>query len=580
MLPISDTSIKRRLSSLHILLIVLGAMTFARLGYLQIVKNGEYRALALAEHQRKYEMPAARGQIYLQDGQTKVPLALNQQLKLLYADPSIIGDKPATAARLAAVTGEPAQKYIEAMQNGKEYAVLKTRVTEEMAGEIRKLDLRGIGMANQSYRTYPEGQLASQVLGFVNNEGNGQYGIEGFLNSELKGQAGLLNAKTDTNGVPIATTDNLSKAPVDGTSVVLTLDRNIQAQAERFLAEGVKKVGAESGSVLVMDPNTGAVRAMASYPSYDPNGYASVKDYQLFRNPIVSDQYEPGSGFKVVTMAAGLDKGGIKADTVYNDSGCETVNGYQVCNSVGRKYGPNTSMTAVLRDSLNTGVMMILRSMGSDPAKITPAAKQTFYRYITDSFRFGRRTGVEQAGEATGSVNKPNSSDVNYANMSFGQGISTTTIQMVQAFSVIATGGRMYKPYLVEEKTGPGGVRVKTKPLLVKDRVISEQAARETAAMMKVAVEQGSGRPARTPGYSIAGKTGTAQIPNPNGKGYIPDKNIGTFVGFAPMEDPKFVIMVKIDKPKTAGFAESTTVPVFANITRWLLQYYAIPPSG
>lgn len=569
-----------RLYSLRYLVVALGVLVAARLVYLQVGQHGYYKTLALNEHQRKYEIPAARGQIYVKDRGNNVPLALNQTLKLVYADPSIIDDKAATANKLAAVTGEPASGFLDALNKGREYAVLKTKVDQAMAAKISALGLRGVGMVNQDYRTYPEGSLASQVLGFVNNDGNGQYGVEGYLNAELKGRPGLLNAKTDTNGVPIVTTDNIIKPPADGTSLVLTIDRNIQSQAETFLEQGVAAVRAESGSVVVLDPSNGAVRAMANFPSFDPNAYGRVRDYSVFTNSVIASQFEPGSVFKIFTMAAGLELGKIKPDSTYTDNGCEEVNRYKVCNAENHKRGPNTTMTVVLRDSLNTGVMYVLRLLGGDPAKITPAGKQVYRDFITSRFGFGRKTGIEQAGEAAGYVTPPTASDVNYANMTFGQGISATMIQVAAATAAVANGGKLYQPYVVAERQKTDGSVAVTQPRVLNPKVISSQAARDLTSMMEVAVEHGSGYRAATPGYRIAGKTGTAQIPNPNGPGYLEGQNIGTFVGFAPAEDPKFVVMVRVNKPKIQGFAETTTVPIFANLTRWLLQYYAVPPSG
>lgn len=576
----TDQEGKQRLRWLYIVLIALGLITLARLVYVQLVQHGHFVALAASEHQRKYEVPADRGQIYLLDGDTKVPLALNETLKLVYADPSIVKDKQDTANKLAAVTGEPASKYLDALNKGKEYAVLKGRVNEAEAKKIKALNLRGVGMVNEDYRTYPEGQLGSQVLGFVNNDGDGQYGVEGYLNKKLKGEPGVLNAKTDTNGIPIATAENLSKAPVAGESVVLTIDRNIQAQAEQFLKEGVTAVHAESGSVIVMDPNTGAIKAMANYPSFDPNSYTSVKDYTTFSNGVVSDAFEPGSGFKVITMAAGLDSGKVTPTTTYTDNGCEQLDNYKICNAENHKEGPNTTMTTVLKDSLNTGVMYVLRQLGTDPNSITPAAKQAFNNYVTQHFGFGHTTGIEQAGESAGDINPPTSNNVNYANMTFGQGLSVTMLQMATAVSAIANGGKLYKPYLIDRTVSPDGTEHDTKPQVTNSHVISQQAAKDLTAMMVTTVEQGSGHRAKTAGYAIAGKTGTAQIPNPNGKGYLEDQNIGTFVGFAPAQDPKFVVMVRVNKPKFQGFAETTTVPIFGNLTRWLLQYEAVPPSS
>ena len=585
--PASDlvTASLRRLNWLYMALGLVGLVVGLRLIDLQIIQYSHYQALATNEHQRKYEVPADRGQIYLLDGDTKVPLALDESLKLLYADPSLITKKAATASALAAVTGDPASQYLQDLNQGGEYVVLKGRIDNTLAARIENLHLYGIGMVSQDYRTYPEGSLASQVLGFVNDNGDGQYGIEGYLNNELKGTPGLLNAKIDTNGVPIATADNISRPAIPGDDIILTLDRNIQAEAEADIKAGVQNAKAASGSILVLDPTTGAVKAMANYPTYDPNNFNQVTNYQTFDNATVSDDFEPGSGFKLVTMATGLDQGKVTPTSTYNDTGCVTITGIQICNDEQtngqpNNDGPNTTMTNVLRDSLNTGVIFVLKMLGGDPNNITFAGKQTLYNYITNHFGFGRLTGIEQSDESSGSVNPPTSNDVNYANMAFGQGIDVTMLQMADAIAAIANGGTLYKPYLVAATVHPDGTQVNTKPVVVARHVVSKQTSADMAAMGQVVVQHGTGYKAYTPGYQIAGKTGTAQIPNPNGAGYLPNVNIGSFIGYAPATSPKFLVMVRINEPTNGVDAEDTTVPVFAQLVRWLFQYYAIPPSG
>jgi cell division protein FtsI/penicillin-binding protein 2 len=236
-------------------------------------------------------------------------------------------------------------------------------------------------------------------------------------------------------------------------------------------------------------------------------------------------------------------------------------------------------MTDVIQKSLNTGVVFVLRQLGTDPDNITSKAKEVFYDYIK-KFGFGERTGIELAGEVKGFVKKPDSYNVDYANMSFGQGISVTNLQLVNAVSAIANGGTLYKPYIVDKETKANGEIVLSKPSVVRNDVMSRQSAAELAEMMKQVVQRGSGWPARTPGYSIAGKTGTAQVPKSDGSGYEESKNIGSFVGFAPVEDPKFVILVRVNYPRVDGFAEKTTVPAFAEVARQLFMYYQIAPSG
>lgn len=571
---------RRRLAWLISCLAIFGVILFARLFYLQIVLHSHYAKEATIEHTRKYEVPAKRGQLFTNDSGILAPVALNQTLKLLYADPRFVSDKPGTAKKLAAITGGSAANYQKRLEKGIEYAILDDRLSAGVATKIKGLNLLGIGLVDRDYRVYPEGSLASQVIGFVNADGVGQYGVEGYLNDELNGTPGQLSGKTDTHGIPIQTSSNKNVSPIDGKSYVLTIDRNIQAMVEKVLAAQVILTKAKSGSVIVMDPKTGAVTAMANYPSFDPNNYSKVTDYNVFSNFATSSNFEPGSGFKAFTAATGLDQGKIEPSSTYTDTGCVQIENARICNAENHREGPNTTMTNVLRDSLNTGVIRILELLGGDETKITLAGKKILYDYFTKHFGFGVRTGIEQAGEAFGSVNQPASNNVNYANMSFGQGVSVTMMQMTTAMSAIANGGKMYQPHLVAGSMSEAGVVEPKEPKLVSDHVISPEAARKLTSMLEVVVEHGSGYLAATKGYKIAGKTGTAQIPRPDGKGYLDGVNIGSFTGYAPAENPKFVVMVVINQPGVNGFAESTTVPVFRDVVRWLFNYYSIAPSA
>ena len=555
------------------------AVLLVRLFHLQVAQHRKYLLLASQSHFRKYEIPAKRGQIYAKDAGGSVPLVLNQNLKLLYADPSFVKDKQRTAAELARETGDSKNSFLKLLNSKGEYVILKSRVAQDQAEKIAALRLPGVGLTDKQYRVYPEGSLASQTLGFVNAEGKGQYGVESYLDKLLAGKPGLLSGKTDVLGTPIATADNTVIDPVSGEDVYLTIDRNIQAQAEKHLEDGVRSTGAISGSVVIMDPANGAIRAMANFPTYDPNEYQSVKDYRLFSNASTADQFEPGSAFKLFTMAAGLNTKRVKPDTVYNDTGSLQIGGYTIANSANGRYGMQ-SMLEVIQKSLNTGVIYVLKRLGSDPDNINISDKEIFYRYVTQSFGMGRRTGIEQPNEAAGVVNPPSSDDVNYANMVFGQGVSSTVLQMTAAVGAIANGGKLYKPYLVEKTVSGDGKIKETQPTVVNPQVISRQTARDLTQMMIAVVDKGSGWPARLPGYKVAGKTGTAQIPRRDGKGYVADKNIGTFVGMAPADNPRFVMMVRINEPKVSGFAESTTVPVFGKISSWLLRYYRVAPSS
>jgi cell division protein FtsI/penicillin-binding protein 2 len=427
--------------------------------------------------------------------------------------------------------------------------------------------LEGVGLLSENWRYYPEGSFASSILGFVNNEGNGNYGLEEELDDSLMGVPGQMKADTDSSGVRIAFGKNVLKEPIDGTDVYLTIDRYVQQQAEKVLSETVKKFSAASGTVVVMEPNTGKILAIANNPTFDPNKFNEVKDYDLFKNKSVTDSYEPGSIFKVITMAAGLDAGKITPDTKFEDIGKLVLNGNTIMNSDKKAHGTCT-MTYVLEQSLNTGSSWVEQQLGKDK----------FYEYVK-KFNFGNLTGIDLPGEANGYVNKPEQlNDHGYATMSFGQSISTTPIQMLTAFSAIANKGKMMQPYVVADTVDVKGKKNETKPKEL-GQVISEQASNDLIKMMVSVVEKGHGTQAKVTGYKVAGKTGTAQIVRKDGLGYESGKNIGSFIGFAPAEDANFVVLAKIDEPKNVAWAESTAAPVVGQMLDFLLKFYQIPPT-
>lgn len=576
---------RRRLSFLIGLMSLFGIIFFVRLAFLQVIMHGHYVRQATTSQTRAYEIPATRGQIYDLDGDRPAPLALNQTLGVVWVDPTHLKDKIKTAQALAAIlNGNPAA-YASKIDQANRYVELATRVPDDQQAKIKALRLPGVGVTLRDYRTYPEGALAAQVLGFVNADGTGQYGIESYLNNTLAGTPGEFAAKTDTSGVPVAAASNIAKQPVDGTSYVLTIDRNIQAEVERELAAQVRNVKAKSGSVVIMDPSTGAIKAMANFPTYDPNAYQDVTDYSVFSNSTVSSEFEPGSTMKVLTYAAGLDQGKITPDTTYDDPGFYVVDGRKVSNAAGDVAGPHRTMTYALKLSLNTGAMFVLRSLGGALDHINLAGKRTLYDYFTNRFGLGVLTGVEQAGEAQGTVNKPTASsgnDINYANMTFGQGMSVTMIQMVSAMAIIANGGKLYQPTLIAGSLNLDGTLTKQAPKLLRSGIISDKTHGLLNPMLEEVVNHGTGYRAAldNAGYALAGKTGSAQIPKPDGTGYIEGANIGSFLGYAPAAAPRFVMMVRLDQPQGAQFAETTTVPLFSSLSSWLFKYDAIAPVG
>jgi cell division protein FtsI/penicillin-binding protein 2 len=552
-------------------------VVIGRLFFVQAIKGSEYAQKANSQQSRKFEIPAQRGLIYLKESNGLYPVALNTEVYTLAVDPSFVKDKDKTANEISQVVNIDKKEIEKKLSAKNRYVELSKAISTEVAEKIKSLSLPGVLLQKKASRYYPEGPLFAQILGYVNDDGEGQYGFEQFSNGALTGDTGQYNTVTDSLGIPINTVENTLVEPKDGKNYALTLDRGLQSVASDALLSAIETNRAESGSIIVMDVETGEIKAMVNYPSYDPNDFRSVKDYTLFSNRAVSGLFEPGSGFKAITMAAALDAKKVTPETKYNDLGEVTVSGKTIRNSENKKYGIQ-NMTDVIQKSLNTGMVFVLEMLGSNQNAITLSGKQLLFDYI-EKFGFGKVTGIEVAGEVSSKVKPANTYDIDYANISFGQGISVNSLQLLASVGAIANKGVLVKPTIVAGEVNELSQVVPAKSTEVR-KVISEESASQTAQMMTQVVEKGSGYLTRMKGYKIAGKTGTAQVPRADGKGYEENKNIGSFVGFAPADDPKFVMLVRIDYPKVEGFAEKTAVPAFAVVAKELFKYYKIAPSG
>ncbi|NIM46777.1 MAG: stage V sporulation protein D [Candidatus Aenigmarchaeota archaeon] len=560
---------KRRILYLLLGVFLTTILVFIRLFYLQVVRHKDFSALATSQHWTRSTLLAKRGQILVEDYYTHelYPIALNQALDMVFVVPAEIEDREETALRLSEILNIEKEKILEMFELGPYYAPIKHKLTEEETKAIEEAKLKGVMVTSEQWRYYPEGELLSQVLGFVDRDGNGKYGIEEVYNNILVGKSGVFKGEKDPSGIPIVFGENFLEPPKDGDNLVLTINRDIQLIVEQKLKEAVEKHRADGGSVIVMDPNNGAVLAMANYPTFDSNKYEEVNQdsYYVFNNPCVAGEFEPGSVFKIVTMAAGLDSGKIEPEDTFYDTGSKTINGRTITNANEKTYGKVT-MTQVLAQSINLGTVHILSEMGKD----------IFYSYIK-KFGLGVKTGIDAPYEAFGKVFEPHEvGDHHYATMTFGQGISITPIQLATVASAIANGGNLVQPHLIK-KILKEGKNEEVKEYNLIGQVISPATAANLTKMMIKVVEEGHGYQAKIKGYKIAGKTGTAQVPAVSG--YDPNKTIGSFVGFAPALDPKFVILVKIDVPRDVVWAESTAVPVFGEIADFLLKYFQIPPS-
>jgi len=561
----------------RVLLILAGVFVgviVIRLFSLQVLQYGFYKALAEGQHSLYEKLFPTRGNVYMTEfGTDKLyPLATNEPLKLVYANPSQITKDPEEVARMLAPILDMDQGVVYERVSKKEdlYEPLKHAVRDADIQKITALGLKGIEFADEQVRMYPEGRYGSHLVGFLGYDGDvrkGQYGIEGAFDTELTGTVGSLQAEKDAAGRWIAIGSRTLIPAQDGDDIVLTIDRVIEHEACAKLDAAVQKHGADGGSVVIMDPTTGAILAMCGSPDFDPNDYTDVDDAKVYANPAIFSQYEPGSVMKGITMSAALDQGVVTPNTTYTDEGFVKIASYTIKNSDGKANGVQT-MTQVLEKSLNTGAIFAMRQTGA-----------TVFASYLEKFGFGKQTDVELQGESAGDISTlALGKEIYAATASYGQGITVTPLQLTAAFGAIANRGELMKPYVVKEVRHADGTVTTTQPTKVRS-AISAQTATTVTAMLVNVVQNGHGTRAGVAGYYIAGKTGTAQIPKTDGPGYQEDVTIGSFAGFGPVEDPRFVMVVRIDKPRDVQFAESSAAPLFGEIASFILHYYEVPPT-
>lgn len=565
-------------------ILVLMAVFVVRLFDLQILQHGFYSSLADSEQVRQRDLPAARGEIYVLDGDTPVKLVLNETVYTVWADPSVIEDVEEVAR---AVEGAAGNKVVDGARKlladfDSRYKVLAKEVSSKVANEIKASSLYGVGFTPGVKRVYPEGKLASQVLGFVNAEGEGQYGVEGALDDRLKGRDGLLKTVVDVREVPLTIgSENINTPAQDGENIVLTIDRNIQNEAEEILSTQLKRIGATNGSMLVMDPNTGKVLAMANYPSFDPSDLAKVSDIGIFNNTIISYPYEPASVIKTVAFSAAIDRGVIDPSSTYVNTGQIQVQD-RIINNASKPASMNKSITMqdALNWSFNTGAVTAAQRLG-DGRSINESARNILYEYYHDRFHLGEMTGIELQGESPGTVvppSDPQGNEVRYANMTFGQGLNVTTLQTASAFSAIVNGGVYHLPTVVEGVIDDNGEFIAADPR-GSNQAISSATSDKMRKMIHTARQQFGYNSQDPPGYYVGGKTGTAQAVE-NGE-YTFDEQTGTYAGFGGREGekPAYVIMTYVSKPDTQLNGEDAMM-VFNPMSNWMINYLKLAPKG
>lgn len=561
-----------RIKALFLIFLILAVALVWRLYTIQIVNGDYYAALALGQHSNLDEIVPPRGEVYVRDNAGKgiYLVATNKEVPMVYGVPSEIDDPQGVLMKIAKIINineAQYEKILTRLHNQESsYALIARQLSADEAASLKALDIEGVYLRNELTRFYPAGDTTSHILGFVGFRGDervGQYGVEGFYDDILAGLGLRLNAG-DVFGLANIFPQKKILAPP--AIVGLTLDYGVQFIVKQKLQEALERFDAESASAIFMDPTTGEIIAFVNLPAYDPNYYNEVEDIGLFLNPGAQSLFEPGSVFKPLTMAAAIDGGAVTPNTLYNDKGVLHIDGYSIYNSDNEAHGTQT-MTEVLEKSLNTGAIFAQQELG----------KKKFRDYL-EAFQLDKRTGIDLPGEIVGDIkNIQNTNrDINFATASFGQGIAMTPLRLLSSLSALANGGIIMKPYVVDHITR-GDEESKVSPQVVTQAISPTTAARVTA-MMVSAVENGFGEKASVPGYSVAGKTGTAQVPNENAPGYS-DNTIHSFVGFVPAYNPRFIGIIKLDNPKNIRFAADSVAPIFGELAAFLLQYYKIPPQ-
>jgi len=567
---IVDVNQMDRLQVLLLIMVILVLVIVVKLFDLQILKGGEYLNAAKIQHLLVDEIKPRRGEIFLDSfSNTNYPLAINRSYFDLYAIPKSITEDPLKISKKLSQILEVEEEilYNRLSKLDDIYEPLKNKLTEEEIQKVEELDYEGIEFLKQNYRYYPNEEIGAHLVGYVGYKNDllvGNYGLEGYWEEELASQKTTMIAEKDVYGNLITISANDNKNVVNGQDLYLTIDQAIQHFSCEELKKSVEEYQAQGGTVIVMNPKNGDILALCNYPDFNPNNYSEVEDIDVYNNDATFTAYEPGSVFKAITMAAALDLELVTPETTYFDTGEFKVEDYTIKNSDLKAHGEQT-MVQVLDESLNTGAAWVAEKIN----------RKRFKTYV-ENFGFGQKLGIELDSEVKGNINNlDKTGKVFLATASYGQGITTTPIQLITAFSSFANGGYLYKPRIVKKIVYPSGQEEEFLPQLER-KVISERTAKKISAMLVSVIESGHATLAGVKGYYLGGKTGTAQIAQKGG--YSQENTNHTFIGFGPSRDPKFVILTKLESPHRAWSA-LTAAPLFAKIAEFTLDYYKISPE-
>lgn len=553
--------IRFRITTILVFFCLLAFIVAGRAFQLQVLKRDQLCKLAERQYKNKIPLVPKRGTIYSKGYEE---LAVTVEVDSVYAEPDGIEDPKLAAKRLAPILSVSRKELEDHFSSSKSFVWLARKVSPSLIERVKSLDIQGIGFVKENRRFYPNAELASHVVGFSGIDGSGLGGIELAQDAQIKGKVEFVRAERDALGKRTLPKDLGFEDYLTGNSIVLTIDKTIQYTAEKELANAVKKSGAKGGTAIVMDPKTGEVLAMANYPQFNPNDLSSYPQAAL-KNKAIVDTYEPGSTFKVFLLAAALEEGVVKpGDKFFCENGSMEIAGKVIHDT--HKHETLT-VREIMKVSSNIGAAKIAAILG----------KERYHDYLT-SFGFGSPTGIELKGEGRGILRSMNTwSKLELANVSFGQGVSVTPLQLTTAFSAIANGGYLMKPYLVKDILDKDGKVIKrNQPQIVKKIISGETASKVTEMLRDAVAEGGTGTAAALAGYDVAGKTGTAQKVS-GGRGYAGNKHVASFIGFVPAQSPELVVLVAIDEPEGVQYGGVVAAPAFKAIAETSLRYLNTP---
>jgi cell division protein FtsI (penicillin-binding protein 3) len=544
-------------------LLLLFSAIVLRLGYLQILRHEELARLAERQYSKTIPLRPERGPILDRNGYA---LAVSAAVESVYALPARISDRAAVAAALAPHLGERPRDIEQRLASDRPFVWVKVKIPPAVAEAIRARRLAGIGTVPETLRFYPSRDLAAHVLGFVGRDDRGLEGVELAHDRTLAGEAGLALVERDALGREMTGQPTILKTPTPGTGLVLTLDATVQYLAERELDAAWRATGAKAGMVLVMDPRTGEILAMAMRPTFNPNTY-HLAAAELWRNRAVTDPFEPGSTFKAILAAAALEEGVARpGDRFYGEQGLITIANRTIHDW--KKYGWLT-FQQVFQFSSNVGAIKVGLQLG----------RERYYRHIA-GFGFGSLTGMGLPGESRGQIRPPARwSGLSLASISIGQEVSVTGVQMLAAFGAIANGGRLMQPFIVRALLDRDGREVRRMEPQAVRQVVSPHTAATLTDILTSVVADGTGQKAIVQGYAVAGKTGTAQKPDPVTHVYSRKPGVLSFIGFVPSSAPRLVILALLDEPKTVVWGSEAAAPIFAAVAAPVLRHLDVPPT-